>query len=192
MKPTIKMIAALRKAAKMVLDPECGYEWQNTMSCNCGILLQALGDNPKKYVMNDRITDRIYDLPPNRKHGKRYIGWSALEGGLLDLKNHCSVTGLPVPELFKKLERHGFELDKYDLELIETAGKGYDHIAQTSGSIACSYANPTSVSKFFNELADKLEKEREEIKNKAKAVVVSKVFESEEEEEVKHQHVTNK
>ena len=89
MKPTKKLILALRETAQLLREKPEKYKWFFPNTCNCGLLCQALGE--KEF---------------------RVGAWS-----IAAANGFCSTTGLPIKKLFKTLSEFG--LEKKDFNEIE-------------------------------------------------------------------------
>lgn len=97
MKPSQRLIDALRRAADRIEAPGSDYFWLRSESCNCGILAQELGV-PSEFM--------------------NMIGsWDyAIERG------YCTVTRIPVAHVFSTLHEAGLT----DEELSEIEHMGAD------------------------------------------------------------------
>ena len=136
MKPTQELIWALRRAAVRILDPGEGYEWCDPDSCNCGLLVREILGMSRQELQDCR-----------RASGEQFrTCWTVMS-------LHCNATGLPMTTVFETLREVGFERD--DFERIELCldGSGLNHTWDRR------FKEPRYVSNYFNQLADKLEKD---------------------------------
>jgi hypothetical protein len=97
--PNKKLIDALRETAER-LRQGAHYAWGNHGSCNCGNLLQVVGNMTKEEIL---------------RHAHTGIGeWTELA------EETCSVTNAPYTLLIKKLEEIGLTpTDIHNLEYLE-------------------------------------------------------------------------
>jgi hypothetical protein len=130
-----KLVKALRDAAARLEDESVFYSWYYCESCNCGVLAQsALGVN----------TLGLVDLILGTSNGY----WSDKASYA-----YCGTTGLPLPEVFRRLSECG--LEKWDYDNIEQL-KSPEVLAITG---PLEKDNPAHVAKYFLAQADLLEAE---------------------------------
>ena len=97
--PNIKLIAALRQAAKN-LRAGAHYAWGSHGSCNCGHVLQVITRFSKEEIIRHAQT----------VHGE----WTEIA------EDYCGVTNAPVYLLVSKLEKLGLTpTDIHNLEYLE-------------------------------------------------------------------------
>lgn len=179
MKPTHKMIHALRKAADIIARDDSNYSWRTASACNCGTLLKVL-DSPvlkagyngitsggslfiNEWIHAVRNASSLFAMLTFR-HKLRAGGfWSYISNlsgiravtGACGLETAtCSVTGLTMEQIAEELKREGFE--DGDLEDIEFCG-------MTGGESSYLWAKPQYVAEYMRNRANELEARRTEL-----------------------------
>ena len=135
--PTKKLIDALRETARRLRNG-AHYAWGNHGSCNCGNLLQVVGNMSKEEIL---------------RYAHTGIGeWTELA------EESCSVTELPYALLIKKLEEIGLTpSDIHNIEYLEDR----QVLENLPGGFRWLSRNVREdVVLYFETLADMLEKQR--------------------------------
>ena len=130
MKPTKTLILGLRSAAQRLRDRKTHYNWYNPECCNLGILAQE-----------------ILGLD---EHGLKEINqagcWTSSAR-----REFCTMTGLPLTQIFTLLHAHGLEQDDYDR---------LEHLWVNDEGLSGDYTNPAAVANYFDQCAIELEERR--------------------------------
>lgn len=95
--PTLKSV--INSLEKNIIH----YDWQFQGSCNCGLVVQGLLD------VDEKRCQKIFEVARSES------GLKATSSGGRTWKevaqNSCSVTGMPLKEVFKVLENKGFKIE---------------------------------------------------------------------------------
>lgn len=142
MKASIELIAALRRAADRIEDPNGGYTWEHPRHCNCGVLASELGIDQARMPWGEPWTERAARCSLT---GKRLSGiWKTLARAGVDLDDLGYVEQLDDPIVMKRL---GWEPEKRH------------SFFRTEEWRHRRFAVPANVSRYFRAQADILEEQ---------------------------------
>lgn len=91
-----KLITALRTAANAIQSGQFPYNWNNLVSCNCGVVVCAITGKAPVHLLSSE--DLRVATPKNRDTS---LDWSEFAGMV------CPITGAPTHHIFKQLYEVG-------------------------------------------------------------------------------------
>lgn len=108
-----KLIKSLKIAIHALENDTIHYNWEETSSCNCGVVCQAILDTTKRDV-SKKILKMYTAFRGDEKNKAADFTWKYM------VQNHCSITGKSNEQIFKDLFAMGLNTeDLTHLEFLE-------------------------------------------------------------------------